>query len=153
MSNSVLGSVTMGYQPVWNAWRQRCATRLVVEPNLSSAVDAQHLLHTLHELWPAGLDAQILVVRTPALPDLPTADEMGITAFDMGSWYGFAVAARTPRPIIERYHREMMKVLQMPDIRARLHDMEFDVIASTPEAITRAQALATTIGHAVVSTP
>lgn len=67
MSNSVLGSVTLGYQLVWNAWRQRCATRLLVEPHLSGAVDAQHLLHTLHELWPAGLDAQILVARTPAL--------------------------------------------------------------------------------------
>ena len=67
MSTSILGSVTMGYQPVWNAWRNRCATRLFVEPHMRHAVDAQHLLHSLHELWPTGQETQILAVRTPAL--------------------------------------------------------------------------------------
>ena len=104
MSNSVLGSVTMGYQPVWNAWRQRCATRLVVEPNLSSAVDAQHLLHTLHELWPAGLDAQILVVRTPALLSdlLDHAPAQGLWLEIPDPWLGDALLAGRMRKAQQR---------------------------------------------------
>ncbi|OYQ43119.1 hypothetical protein CHU94_00625 [Rhodoferax sp. TH121] len=104
MSNSVLGSVTMGYQPVWNAWRQRCATRLVVEPNLSSAVDAQHLLHTLHELWPAGLDAQILVVHTPGLLSdlLDHAPAQGMWLEIPDPWLGDALLAGRMRKAQQR---------------------------------------------------
>mgnify|MGYP000865889377 FL=1 len=104
MSNSVLGSVTMGYQPVWNAWRQRCATRLVVEPNLSSAVDAQHLLHTLHELWPAGPDAQILAARTPGLLsdllDHTPAQALWLEVPD--AWLGDALLAGRARKAQQR---------------------------------------------------
>ena len=71
--------------------------------------------------------------RHPGTPDVPTLTELGFRDMEATGWVGLLAPGGTPRPIIERYHREMMKVLQMPDIRARLHDMEFDVIASTPE--------------------
>lgn len=67
MTPSVLGSVTMGYQPLWNQWRQRCGVRLWVDPYQGSAIDAQHLLDVLQELWPAGRETQLLSVRSPAL--------------------------------------------------------------------------------------
>lgn len=67
MSNSVLGSVTMGYQPLWNQWRQRCGVRLWIDPYDGSAIDAQHLLGALQELWPTGRETQLLSVRSPAL--------------------------------------------------------------------------------------
>jgi len=104
MSNSVLGSVTMGYQPVWNAWRQRCATRLVIEPHLSGAVDAQHLLHTLHELWPTGLDAQILALRTPTLLSdlLDHAPAQGLWLEVPDAWLGDALLAGRARKAQQR---------------------------------------------------
>lgn len=67
MTDSVLGSVTMGYQPLWNQWRQRCGVRLWVDPVNGQAVDAQHLLAAVQELWPASSETQLLSVRSPAL--------------------------------------------------------------------------------------
>ena len=67
MSPSVLGSVTLGYEPVWNQWRQRTGVRLFVEPESDTAVDAKHLLASLAELWPLGREAQILSVGSPGL--------------------------------------------------------------------------------------
>lgn len=104
MTSSVLGSVTLGYQPVWNAWRQRCATRLLVEPHLSGAVDAQHLLHSLQELWPAVADAQILAVRTPGLLSdlLDHIPEHGPWLEVPDAWLGDALLAGRVRKARQR---------------------------------------------------
>ena len=67
MASSVLGNVTMGYQPLWNQWRQRCGVRLWVDPINGQAVDARHLLDALQELWPASAEVQLLSVRSPVL--------------------------------------------------------------------------------------
>jgi c-di-GMP phosphodiesterase len=60
MGQTVLGSVTLGYQCVWNAWRGRSATRLWVDPISTGGVDAPHLLQTLQELWPTNAEVRIL---------------------------------------------------------------------------------------------
>lgn len=62
MGHSVLGSVTLGYQCVWNAWRRRCATRLWVDALSTSAVSVPHLLHALHELWPANAGGEVHIL-------------------------------------------------------------------------------------------
>jgi c-di-GMP phosphodiesterase len=62
MGHSVLGSVTLGYQCVWNAWRKRCATRLWVEPLSSSAVSVPHLLQSLQELWPSDVSSAVYIL-------------------------------------------------------------------------------------------
>lgn len=36
-------------------------------------------------------------------------------------------------PIIERYHREIVKILNQPDVKKRLAEMEFEVVASSPK--------------------
>lgn len=71
--------------------------------------------------------------RFPSTPDVPTLIEAGFKDFEATSWIGFLTAAGTPRPIVDRYHRELVKILTSPEISARLRDMEFEVIASTPE--------------------
>ena len=58
--------------------------------------------------------------RAPAMPDVPTVDESGFKGFDANTWTGVLVAARTPQPIIARLNAEITRVLNMPDIRARL---------------------------------
>jgi tripartite-type tricarboxylate transporter receptor subunit TctC len=58
--------------------------------------------------------------RAPAMPDVPTVAESGYPGFDANTWTGVLVAAKTPRPIIERLNAEITKVLDAPDIRARL---------------------------------
>ena len=58
--------------------------------------------------------------RAPGMPDVPTVAESGYPGFDANTWTGVLVAAKTPRPIIERLNAEITKVLEAPDIRARL---------------------------------
>jgi len=58
--------------------------------------------------------------RAPAMSDVPTVDESGYKGFEANTWTGVLVAARTPQPIIARLNAEITRVLEMPDIRARL---------------------------------
>ena len=41
--------------------------------------------------------------------------------------------AGTPPAIINRYHEEMVRILNSPDIQKRLHEMEFEIVASSPK--------------------
>ena len=67
MTQSVLGSITMGYEPLWNQWRKRIGVRLWLDPESSSAVDAKHLIESLQELWPAPKEICLLHARSPGL--------------------------------------------------------------------------------------
>jgi tripartite-type tricarboxylate transporter receptor subunit TctC len=71
--------------------------------------------------------------RFPSTPEVPTLIESGYKDFEATSWIGFLTTANTPKPIVDRYHRELVKILQSPEIAARLHEMEFEVVAGTPE--------------------
>jgi len=71
--------------------------------------------------------------RFPGTPDVPTLVELGYRDMDATGWVGLLAPAGTPKTIIDRYHRELVKILRMPDIEPRLQDMEFEVVASTPE--------------------
>ena len=53
--------------------------------------------------------------RNPALPDVPTFDEVGVPGVYASSWYGLMAPAGTPRPIIDKLNAEANQVLQSPD--------------------------------------
>lgn len=67
MTASVLGSVTLGYEPIWNRWRKCSGVRLFVEADSTSAVDAQHLLAAIAELWPDSAPRLLLQVQSASL--------------------------------------------------------------------------------------
>jgi tripartite-type tricarboxylate transporter receptor subunit TctC len=71
--------------------------------------------------------------RFPSTPNVPTLIESGYKDFEATSWIGFLTTGGTPRPIIDRYNREIVKILNSPEITQKLRDMEFEVIAGTPE--------------------
>lgn len=71
--------------------------------------------------------------RSPAIPDLPTIAESGVPGFDVTAWYGVMAPAKTPKPIVARLQREMVKVLNTPEFKARLEKDGTDVVGSTPE--------------------
>jgi tripartite-type tricarboxylate transporter receptor subunit TctC len=73
--------------------------------------------------------------RSPALPAVPTIAESGLPGFDATAWYSIVVPAGTPKPIIARLHTELVKILNSPDIRARLISEGADVETSTPEEL------------------
>lgn len=75
--------------------------------------------------------------RSTALPDVPTMDEAGMKGFDLGTWFGVLAPAGTPKEIVARLSTEMVKVIQAPDFRQRMHDIGAEPIGNTPEQMAR----------------
>jgi tripartite-type tricarboxylate transporter receptor subunit TctC len=73
--------------------------------------------------------------RQALLPDTPTMIESGYAGFQVDSWRGMYVPAGSPRHAITRLNRELVKIMQMPDVRARIHASGFDPLSSTPEEL------------------
>lgn len=55
--------------------------------------------------------------RSPILPDVPTMAEAGVPGFNATLWVGFMAPAETPKPIIDKLHDEITKILRRPDIK------------------------------------
>lgn len=70
--------------------------------------------------------------RFASMPDVPTMIESGYPNFVATSWIGFLAPAGTPRNIVARYNKEIVQILNMPDVKQKLQDMEFEVVASSP---------------------
>jgi len=58
-------------------------------------------------------------VRHPDFPDVPTLDEKGIKGVDGGPHFGFYAPAQTPREIVQRMNREVVKAMQEPQVLDR----------------------------------
>jgi tripartite-type tricarboxylate transporter receptor subunit TctC len=69
-------------------------------------------------------------------PDVPTLIEQGYPGFVAVSWIGFLAPGGTPRPIVDRYNREIVRILRSPEIAQQLEKMEFEIVAGTPEQFT-----------------
>ncbi|MDQ6619293.1 MAG: tripartite tricarboxylate transporter substrate binding protein [Pseudomonadota bacterium] len=61
--------------------------------------------------------------RVPELPNVPTIGEMGYPAAEMTTWYGLYVTAGAPKPIVDKLHAELERVLLLPDVQARLRGL------------------------------
>jgi len=73
--------------------------------------------------------------RIATMPDVPTTAEAGFPAVDMTVWIGLMAPATTPKEVIQRVSGEIVKVLKMPDVRARFASFEHTPAAGTPEAM------------------
>jgi len=71
--------------------------------------------------------------RTALAPDIPTMAESGLAGYEVYGWYGFAAPARTPRPVIERLHAEVVKIAQNPKVKARLASQGLELVGNSPE--------------------
>jgi tripartite-type tricarboxylate transporter receptor subunit TctC len=71
--------------------------------------------------------------RWPTLPDVPTVAEAGVPGFEVINWYGLLAPARTPREIVTLANREVVRILQMPDVVKILGDNGMVPFPSTPE--------------------
>jgi len=75
--------------------------------------------------------------RSPALPNVPTLDELGIPNVHTSTWYGVLAPAGTPKPIVDRLNREINAILKNPDIQARLLKNAAQSYDWTPEQFTK----------------
>lgn len=71
--------------------------------------------------------------RSPALPDVPTLAEAGAPDQESEIILGVLVPRGTPQEVIDRLHREIARIIALPEIRERLSALGFEPIASTPE--------------------
>jgi len=85
-------------------------------------------------LRPIALTA---MARHPQAPEVPTADESGLPGFDVSVWYGFAVQAATPRPVVQKLNAEIAKALRNPATRERLDSLGLAIVADSPEEFAR----------------
>jgi tripartite-type tricarboxylate transporter receptor subunit TctC len=73
--------------------------------------------------------------RATQLPDVPAARESGgaLAAFNVSSWNGLAVPAKTPKDVIARLNKEVNAALNLPDVKKRLLDLNLVATGGTPE--------------------
>jgi len=71
--------------------------------------------------------------RSSALPDVPTIAEAALPGFEVTTWFGALAPAKTPKELVVKLNAEMVKILNMPDVRQRLLDAGAEPVGNTPE--------------------
>ena len=71
--------------------------------------------------------------RAGGAPDIPTIAEAGVPGYEAVQWFGILAPAGTPRAIVDRVHRDAVRVLQNPETKERLVADGADPVGSTPE--------------------
>jgi tripartite-type tricarboxylate transporter receptor subunit TctC len=101
--------------------------------------DVDVIVQSFGALRPALLDRQIRGLasatgeRASYMPDIPTVREAGIKGFEVISWNGFFVPAKTPRDVVATLNREFRAALDDADLRKRFAELGLEPIPSTPE--------------------
>ena len=73
--------------------------------------------------------------RSHALPDVPTLAEQGFKGFSALAWWGIFAPAATPAPIMDKFHGELVKAFNQPDVRKTLTEqLGMDLVVSSPAA-------------------
>ncbi len=70
--------------------------------------------------------------RSPQLPDVPTVSEAGVPGYESITWFGLLAPAKTPAAITARLHREIIKVVRSPEMKAQLEIQGYDAVGGTP---------------------
>jgi tripartite-type tricarboxylate transporter receptor subunit TctC len=71
--------------------------------------------------------------RTPALPEVPTIAEAGVPGYEAVGWFGLMAPAGTPREVVSTLNREINRILQLPEVKARLLDLGAEPASASPE--------------------
>jgi len=72
--------------------------------------------------------------RTPALPEVPTMLELGYKGFEFNGWLGVLAPAGTPKPIIDRLHKEIAAAVKSPDVQALYTRLGLEPTVLSPQA-------------------
>jgi tripartite-type tricarboxylate transporter receptor subunit TctC len=71
--------------------------------------------------------------RSGFLPEAPTMAEAGVPGFDISTWFGVFAPAGTPREVIGRLHRELVRILALAEVRERLAGLGAEPVGNTPD--------------------
>jgi tripartite-type tricarboxylate transporter receptor subunit TctC len=71
--------------------------------------------------------------RLAQIPSVPTMAELGLKDFEVSSWSGLFAPARTPPEIVARLHREVARILALPEVREKFAAQGAEPVGSSPE--------------------
>ena len=76
--------------------------------------------------------------RTPTAPEIPTVgEELNLPDYEVDSWVALFAPAKTPPAIVAQIHKEIVRVLNLPDVRQRLLEQGADPVGSSPGELDR----------------
>ncbi|MCY4746754.1 tripartite tricarboxylate transporter substrate binding protein [Pelomonas sp. UHG3] len=78
--------------------------------------------------------------RSPVQPDVPTMDELGIKGLQVYSWQAVAAPKGLPADIKGKLHAAIVATLNAADVKPKLLEQGFEIVANTPEQFTAFQA-------------
>lgn len=73
--------------------------------------------------------------RSPALPNVPTASELGLAGFENIGWIGIAAKAGTPPEIVEKLNAATQKVQSDPEVVKKYADLQFELMKGPSSAL------------------
>jgi tripartite-type tricarboxylate transporter receptor subunit TctC len=74
--------------------------------------------------------------RSPVAPDVPTLAEAGLAGYEIGSWQGVFAPAGTPPEIVKRLNTEMVRIINLPDVKEKLLGLGAEPVGNTSEEFT-----------------
>ncbi len=70
--------------------------------------------------------------RSPELMDIPTFAELGYPAIEASNWYGVLTTAGTPKAVVDQLNREIVRIVQLPEIKEIFFRQGYQPVTSTP---------------------
>lgn len=79
--------------------------------------------------------AVTLAQRVPSFPDVPTMAEAGLPGYETYTWNGIFGPAGMQRGVVDQLSKELVAVVQLPDVQAKLKELSAAPVGSTPEVL------------------
>jgi len=92
--------------------------------------------------WPLAKSGKLRALgvttarRSPVAPEIPTLAEAGLAGYEIGSWQGVFAPAGTPPEIVRRLSSEMVRIINLPDVKERLLALGAEPVGNSSEEFT-----------------
>jgi len=96
---------------------------------------ADNLTNSLPHIRSGKLRALMVMSpqRNSVIPDVPSTTDVGYGDFESSSWQGVAVKVGTPKPIVDKISREIVRISKLPEVRKLFEEQGDILVSSTPE--------------------
>ena len=71
--------------------------------------------------------------RDREIPNVPTIAESGLTGYEVEFWVGVFAPAKTPPKVVHALNREIVRIINLPDVKKSFVNVGYEVVGDTPE--------------------